>query len=62
MQYTLDVIEAQVRARARALIHESGVGVAARTLGVSREAVLALAADAKVRRGTIALASRLVHT
>lgn len=45
-----------IRARAAALVRSRGPNPAARELGVSREAVLSLAAGAPVTRGTIALA------
>jgi hypothetical protein len=44
------------RARVKQLVRDLGVAGAARVLGLSRDATLALAADADVRAGTFAQA------
>lgn len=46
---------------ARNLIAESGVRGAARLLNLGREATLAIAAGAKVDRGTIAIAEKALQ-
>jgi len=49
-------------ARVKALVDREGVSAAARTLGVSREAVARLAGGLDVRRGTVALAEKSLAT
>jgi hypothetical protein len=48
--------------KARSLIAEHGVRNAARLLNLGREATLAIAAGAKVDRGTVALAAQAIES
>jgi hypothetical protein len=48
--------EAAIRARAAERVRELGPNAAAREFGMSREAILSLAAGAPVTRGTLAVA------
>jgi hypothetical protein len=48
----------ELQARAAALIRERGTRGAARTVGVSRDALLAIAAGADVLQGTIVLVAQ----
>ncbi len=46
-----------IREKVRALVRQRGASAAARDLGMPRETVLAVGADAPVRDGTLALAA-----
>jgi hypothetical protein len=52
---SIDLHEHAIREKARALVQDLGPNKAAALLGVSRSALLSLAADAPVARGTFAI-------
>jgi nicotinate-nucleotide pyrophosphorylase len=54
----MGVEESEIRARVRRLVRQRGATAAARVMRMQRETLLAVAADADVQDGTIALAGQ----